>query len=534
MACLVLLAVLAGAAPASAHATLIATDPNEGEVLATAPDEVTFTFDEPVTLAADGVQVFDATGAPLPAESAGRDAVITTDLPDDLDDGTYVLVWRAVSADGHPIAGSLTFSVGEASLRVVAPVVPDAAGGSVRWALSAVQAVGYVGLLTAGGLVLFLGWTTAGVRLEPRVRRRLQRLLVGSTGLALGSGLLALPLIAAYQQGADWSGISPSPELSLVDDDLLVLGLQAVGLLAALRLLSRPRVAVVAAAAAVLAPALVGHSRAVDPVWLLTLTDALHLVVGAAWLGGLVGLAATLPSLSGRARDGAAALTRFSEVAAGLLVVLAITGTLMGWRILGGWGPLVETDYGRLLLVKVVIALLVAAIAGWNRWRLLPAVHLGVGHAAQRSAVVRVARVVRAEAALLVVLLGVTGFLVNLSPSEETENRAAVGSRVEAGPLDESRVLATLVPGRQGPNTLTLQVQAADGEPIDGFSAPVVAVRTDGAAIDLGVQPVTPTAVGTYTVDVVLPAPGTWAVQVSLRASEFDNPVTTIDFEVER
>ena len=529
-----LLAVLAGAAPASAHATLISTDPDEGEVLTTAPDEVTFTFDEPVTLAADGVQVFDATGAPVASESSGRDTVITTDLPDVLDDGTYVVVWRAVSADGHPIAGSLSFSVGEASLRVVAPAVPDDVGGSVRWALSAAQGLGYVGLLTAGGLVLFLGWITAGTRLDAHVRRRLHRLLVGSTALVVGAGLVSLPLVAAYQQGAGWAGVAAVPDLALVDDHLVVLGLQVAALLAALRLLARPRFAVLAATAAVVAPALVGHSRAVDPVWLLTTTDALHLVVGAAWLGGLVGLAAILPSLGGRPRDAARALTRFSEVAAALLVVLAVTGTLMGWRILGGWAPLVETGYGRLLLVKVGIALLVAATAGWNRWRLLPAVHSGVGHDAQRSAVVRVARAVRAEAVLLVALLGVTGFLVNLSPRADAESRAAVGSRVEAGPLGESRVLATLVPGRQGPNTLTLQVQTADGEPVDGFSAPVVAVRSDGAAVDLGVQPVTPTDVGTYAVDVVLPAPGTWSVQVSLRAGEFDNPVTTIDFEVDR
>lgn len=533
VACLVLLALLTGSAPASAHATLISTDPDEGEVLVAVPDEVTFTFDEPVTLAADGVQVFDASGAPVEAESAGRDRVITTDLPDVLDDGTYVLVWRAVSADGHPIAGSLSFSVGEASLQVVAPEVPDPAGGSVRWALSAVQAVGYVGLLTAGGLVLFLVRIAAGVRLDEAVCRRLRRLLTASTVLTLGAGVVALPLVAAYQQGAGWSDVAWVPDLALVDDDLLVLGLQALGLLLALRLHSRPRAAVGAAALAVVAPALVGHSRAVDPVWLLTTADALHLVVGAAWLGGLVGLAATLPSLNGRAREGATVLTRFSEVAAALLVVLALTGTVMGWRILGGWSPLVETAYGRLLLVKVGLALLVAAIAGWNRWRLLPAVHSGVGHAAQRVAVVSVARAVRTEAALLVVLLGVTGLLVNLSPREAPADRAPVGSRVEAGPLGESRVLATLTPGRQGPNTLTLQVQARDGEPIDGFSAPVVAVRSDDG-IDLGVQPVTPNAVGTYTVDVVLPAPGTWSVQVSLRAGEFDNPVTTIDFEVDR
>ncbi len=540
VACLVLLALLgavASASPAAAHATLVATDPVEGEVLASTPDLVTFTFDEPVSLTSDAVQVFDATGAPVESTSASRDRVITTDLPDALDDGTYVVVWKAVSADGHPIAGSLSFSIGTASPSVAAPAVPEVRVEPARSLLSAVHAIGYVGLLTAGGLVLSLCWTSAGVRLDPRVRRRVRRWLVGAAATSVVAGVVALPLAGAYQQGVVPSDLSAALDLALLRDALTALALQVAGLAVAIALLSRRGVALTAAGLAVVSPALVGHSRATDPVWLVLSTDALHLLAGAAWLGGLLALALTLPSLSGRPRDAAVVLTRFSSVAAGLLVVLALTGTLMGWRILGGWTPLLDTAYGRLLLVKVALAGLVVLVAGWNRWRLLPRVSADLGHTGQRAAVASVARVVRVESALLVVLLGVTGFLVNRSPLEQEPERGVVASRVEVGVLGESRVLGTLTPGRSGPNTITVQVQGPGGEPRDGFSAPVVSVRSEGASadttIDLGSQPVRPTAVGTYVADVVLPAPGTWVVQVSLRVSEFDNPVTTIRFEVE-
>ncbi len=543
LAVLVLLLVVGAAAPASAHATLVATDPAEGDVLDRVPDVVTFTFDESVTLPADAVQAFDAAGDPVESDSTSSGTEITTDLPDRLDDGTYVVVWRAVSADGHPIAGSLSFSIGAPSPEVAAPKVPasDGGGDQARRVLSVVQGLGYAGLLSAAGLVLFLARTAAGVRLDDRVRVRLDRVRWAAVGLALLAQVCALPLSGAYQQGLPLSrlGESAAVDPAVIGDDLVVLALQAAGLLVAmLTLRRRPAVAVAAAALAALSPALVGHSRAIEPVWLMIVTDVLHLAAGATWLGGLVGLALALPSLGGRGRDAALVLSRFSTLAAAVLGLLAVTGLLMAWRILEGWAPLVETTYGRPLLVKVGLAAAVGVIAGYNRLRLLPTATAagggGVGHDERRGAVRRVATAVRIEAALLVVLLGVTGFLTSQSPRETPSIRTPVASRVEAGVLvpGESKVLATLSPGTRGPTTITVQVQDAASEPVDGFAEPEVSIASADGALDLGRQPVVPSAAGTFTVETVIPSPGTWVVQVALRRSEFDNPVTTVTFEV--
>ena len=100
VALLAALTLLAGAAPASAHATLVSSDPTEGEVLTETPDVVTFTFDEPVSLTAEAVQVFDAQGEDVESESGTRDKVITTDLPDELADGnTVALRFKAKVGD---------------------------------------------------------------------------------------------------------------------------------------------------------------------------------------------------------------------------------------------------------------------------------------------------------------------------------------------------------------------------------------------------------------------------------------------------
>ncbi len=128
-------------------------------------------------------------------------------------------------------------------------------------------------------------------------------------------------------------------------------------------------------------------------------------------------------------------------------------------------------------------------------------------------------------------MLGLTGFLVNQSPREDpAAARRPVASRVSVGVVPDAKVLATIAPGRRGPNTVTVQVQDDAGEPLDGFAAPTLSVR--GGDVDLGAVPVVPVAAGTYQAEVVFPAAGTWELQVSLKESEFDNPVTTVEVEV--
>lgn len=532
------LTVLGTAVPASAHATLVSSDPAEGAIVESSPDTVTFTFDEPVQLVPDGLLAFDATGERIDIDGAASDTEVTGDLPADLADGTYVVTWRVVSADGHPIAGSLTFHVGAPSLTVEAPDLTPADPGALSTVQAVVHGVDYVALLLAGGLVVFLGWTVRGLRLPDPVRRRLLRLLRIAAVVAVGAAALAVPLAGAYQLGSGLSGVLDPAAIdpALVTDDITVLLLQAVGLGAAVALAGRERSTLTGdllAAVAVWSPALVGHTRAYEPSALLVVTDALHLSAGAVWLGGLVGLAVTLPAIAGRPRDAAQVLTRFSTLAAGLLAVLAVTGVLMAWRIVGSWSGLVAETWGRLLLVKVVLVLVVVALAAYNRFRLVPQVMAEVGHDARRRGSTRIGRVVVAEAAALVAVLAVTGFLTQKPPGGDgaTASPTADTGVVAAAAGEDYRVLAVLDAGPGLQRRLVVQVQDLTGEPLDLYDAPAVALRSD--TVDLGEIPVVPSATGTYTADVVFPTVGTWDLQVSVRVDEFTSPVTTVQLTVE-
>ena len=538
--------MIGAAAPASAHATLVSTDPAEGAVLATAPDQVTFTFDESVQLVPDGLQAFDAAGDPVEIKGSASGAEVTGDLPSGLDDGTYVVTWRVVSADGHPVAGSLTFHVGAPSPRVEPPKVAGSDPGALQTIQAIVHGLNYLGLLIAGGLAVFLGWMARGVRLADAGRRRIVRIQRGATVLALVTVWASVPIAGAYQRGAGTGGIidSASLEPSLVREDLLVLALQAIGLAVAWWSIPRRQAATatpllattLATALAVWSPALVGHTRAYQPSALLVVTDALHLSAGAVWLGGLTGLALALPGIAGRPRDAAQLLTRFSSLAAALLGLVAASGLLMAWRIIGSWSRLVEETYGRLLLVKIGIVLLVAAVAAWNRLRLLPQVTTGIGHDGPRRGSGLVRRAVLAEAAGLVAVLAVTGFLTQKPPGGEGPGQPTTADTGVASTIvgQELKVLAVLDAGPGLQRQITVQVQDLAGEPVDTDGAPAVALRSADGAVDLGEVPTRPAASGTYVADVTFPKAGAWKAQVSVRIDEFTSPVTTLDLTVDQ
>ena len=112
----------------------------------------------------------------------------------------------------------------------------------------------------------------------------------------------------------------------------------------------------------VVTPGIGGHAGSGDLVPLAVPADALHLAAVAVWLGGLVMLFAALLPVAD-ASELRTAVPRYSQLA--LVSVLAImgTGAFQAWRQVGSISALRDTDFGRLLVIKVLIfgALVVAA-----------------------------------------------------------------------------------------------------------------------------------------------------------------------------
>ena len=504
-----LLLAVAAAAPAAAHAELLGSDPVPGAQLDQAPAEVLLTFSEPLSAAT--VTVLDGSGSPVTAGRAGfadpAHRRVRSPLQSGLPTGVYVVNWRVVSADSHPVSGAFSFGVGTA-----APAESTVSGGSANETASVARAafnwLGFIGIAVAFGGVAFLLLVWPAGR-----RQRIPRLLV-----AAGMGGAILASIGQLLVQAPYTGQSVAQTINSEFGYLVLarIGLLIVALPLSAVLLGRPRVlwpaglaAVALAVATLVTWPLTGHARAGDPVWLAVGSEAAHLGAVTVWLGGVVMLViAALHRRVNRA-DVLPVVAKFSTLALGCVVVIAVTGSYQAWREVGTLPALLATDYGLLLTVKIaafaVIVGLGLAARIWIRGR------WGTGPAELR-------RSVTLEIMIAVLILAVTSVLTATPPARTTYS-APLHTTLSAGPyqLDMS-----VEPARIGANAVSVLVHASDGTAAD-----VDEVRLRVTLADPKVGPLSLTthrvAPGEFvTHSASFPFPGRWRLEIGVRTGEFD------------
>ena len=508
--CLCLLWVLAGRA--DAHASLVTSNPRDGAVLVAPPSVISLTFDEAVILEPERTQLYDATGNQVRVEVSSVDGKVSIHPVERLRRGSYIATYSLVSTDSHPIAGSLGFSIGARSAHVLRPPEASAHTQSVTTLRSVVQGLTYVFLLLAAGLAVFTAWVLPAAPGLVALRGRLRWLLGNSSMLATVGAMGLVPLGAG--------GVHDPRALTGAGMVLLGLALACTMLWDRVPTARERLFVSVGAGTALAAPAVVGHTRSFEPALLMVSTDLTHVVAAGVWLGGLVGLAVSLPSLRDREGIAAQVVARFSLLAGGLLALVGLAGIMLGWRILGTWSGLFATTYGGILLAKVALVLVVVALAGWNRYRLLPRVLRGGGAH-------RLAATVRIEASVLLAVLMLTGFLGTADP-RKTEPAMAV-SRADHD-MDDVRLSAVLGPGTVGQNTIRLRIQDLQGAPRDPMGPPSISVMSE--RMSLGSRPVRRVGPGRYVAMALIPTSGEWRVVVDVRTGEFDTASMTLHADV--
>ncbi|MEU4091178.1 copper resistance protein CopC [Streptomyces sp. NPDC026673] len=375
------------AAPASAHAALVGSDPAQGAVVQTAPAQVRLTFSEGVLLSKDSIRVLGPDGKRAEtggANDGGRgNTTAAVALRPGLGDGTYTVAWKVVSADSHPVAGAFIFSIGAPSKTSVPLPTEEVGGGIVGTLYDIGRYAAYLGFALLVGAAFFIG-----VCWPEGARTRSMRRLVATGWAAMVAATIALLMLRApYAAGG---GLGDAFDLGGVRDVLDTR--PGAALLSRLLLL---------AAGAVFIAVLFGSwAKREDPVerqdlaWGLAIggtvvsvglaatwamaehasvgiqasvampVDIVHLLAMAVWLGGLTAL---LIALWGGQRVERAIVRRFSKIAFGAVVTLVVTGVYQSWRQLGSWDALVSTGYGQLLLVKIGLVILLVELAWLSR-----------------------------------------------------------------------------------------------------------------------------------------------------------------------
>lgn len=375
-----LLIALAPASEACAHASLVKAAPADGAVMPLPPATLTLTFNEPVAPLV--VRLIGPDGAPLaPIAVTAQDTTVTISAPPALRRGTHVLSWRVISADGHPVGGSLMFSIGARS-----PAAPpeNLADRGVRAALWAVRVVMYVALFVGAGGAFFAAWIADGAARRAWI---VFVLAAGLVAVAVSVGLqgldaLDLPLSGLQHKLAWEAGLATSYRATAVAAALALLA-AVFGSVAKSASTARA-LSLVGVVGAGLALSLSGHASTAAPQLLNRPAVFLHAVCVAFWIGSLLPLC--LAVASARTRDPhsvGAQLERFSRAIPLVIVLLVASGLWLAFVQLDRIAALWTTSYGQLLACKLACVAVLLALAAANRYRLVPKFETG-GAAAAR------------------------------------------------------------------------------------------------------------------------------------------------------
>lgn len=499
-----LAAALALPSTAFAHAYLVKTVPSASGLLNGPPHTVALTYDEAVEPRFAVISVTDVNGhlqtvGTVRRSPANPDTLVVPLRPH-LPEGWYLVYWRAISVDGHPVQGAFTFAVGPNAGPAPQFVIPKISQTATTPRLLAARWVAFLSVMAAIGLFVFrIAIARPLVRRVPDTNLRAVSIAFVVASLI---GLIAVPVYLDFATAGfalrsvfDVGGLVPLFRTTAFGRGYLDLeicfALFCVGGWIALWV-DRPERdrrsiaelaaglgALMAATAVLVMPGASGHPAQTSPRGVSLLLDWTHLVAGSLWIGGLIGLLVVWRSLlAGRRVAGlSVCVPRFSNVA--FVSVLLLVGSGTGATIihLPLFSALWQTSYGKAILVKIGLLLIALSLASVNLLRTKPRlVAAGRGDPDVGAPAARLLRrLVGGEAVVLAGAVFAAVVLSSLAPpasalSKEGSALARVGpGRVAATVRQNGYTLQMLVnPNKAAiPNKFALRI-TKNGAPVTG------------------------------------------------------------------
>jgi len=508
-----LLLIVGFATGALAHAALVAVEPASGSMLASAPKAVELRFNEAVTPGA--IRLIDGAGrARDDVRISASGETISVAMPPDLPQGTAVVSYRVISQDGHPVAGSVIFSIGMPT-GTQPPANVDRGLNALIW----LARVGlYLGLFVGIGGVFFarwVAWSMTGLTL-PRVA-----LAIGAPSAVVSLGVLGLDLLglpaAALATAAPWKvafATSAGPAL------LVAVAAMLLAMMALRSAWYARACAVVAFIGVGLSLVMTGHAATAPPEALTRPAIFLHGLGVAFWIGALAPLAALM---SKPATAALPVVNRFSRIAVLAVGVLALTGLGLAIVQLEKPSALVETRYGTILSIKLGLAVLLLALAALNRFRLTPAL------ARDGNAAPALKRSILLEC---VIALGIFALVAGwrFTPPPRTivpETPLAIHIHT-----DKAMFQVLVSPGKAGANDFVLQLMTGEATPL---SAKEVTLTL--SLPERGIEPIERGAsLGPdgywHVAKAELPFAGRWHVRIDALVTDFEQVTLEDDLEL--
>jgi copper transport protein len=561
--------------PASAHANLIRSTPAAGAVLETAPPTVELEFSEELDPAFSRVQLFSSQNQliePGPGEIAAASPNVVRLIIPDLAKDSYTVIWRVRSAaDGHITEGSIPFGVGvapRAGSLIPAPGAPDPAtlpppplDTIARW-------LNYIAAAIALGGFPFalLVWRPAYRKMtkderpktndtseitqesldpssfvlrpssaaDETMTRFLRRMaMLGGIAFLL-SNLFFLLTQAATAAEVSLTEAIGAPLLTMLSGRTGLIWLARFALIVQIIVLSRRLppagggparlwwVSFVIGDVMLLTLSLLSHAAASTQAPIAIPLDWLHLTAMVAWVGGLIPLAAAIAAVR---RDGARALPlaliipRFTRLALPCVIILTLTGLYTYFLHINGLDLLTATTYGRALLIKLGLFVVLIAL-GIVNMQILERRLRSAGNQLARA----FGRTVRTEIAVGALVLLTAGVLTSVAPSLAAWQAHEQQGIAQSATLGDVDMTLRIAPAQIGDNEFAVDV--TDRRPGAASAPTKVLLRFDMQGMAMGKlqTEAAPSGGERYTTRGSFTSMGgRWDIEVVLRRAGFDD-----------
>lgn len=487
---LILILVLSISVPyAAAHPFTLETNPSSTENAPVGITEVTVIYSEPIELDFSSLKVLDSNGNQIDNKDTkyfqGEKALIVTTPP--LEDGVYTVTSKVLSkVDGHLVDDAFIFGVGKAKVdasskgpRTIEDIVffPEAAsrfpglvgqtivlGGVIasmliwgsqnkdliRKEISKVDSIHHAKFMTFTGIGLMLVFAS-NIAMLAIQSLRLETSAFEAIQTTFGTSWIFRMSLTVVLLGI-WFWLDRKKKVTKKNQiPLLILSLLLIG-----------------------TSSMIGHGAASGETAAFVL-DYVHNLVAAIWIGGIIYFAfILLPAFSSlenvlKEKMSLVMIPRFSIVFVIAVGVVIISGPTLLWFLESDVGLITESIYGKFIIAKIVIAVIMVGLGGFFQYKLqnsgersLNSKFLSVHNKLKKSLMV--------DAALGIILLGVVALLANGSlPAGEIQKVDAAGVTYEFRTVEFSESAkydVQITPFSSGVNTISVKISDFENNPL--------------------------------------------------------------------
>ncbi|EUJ36227.1 copper resistance protein [Listeria weihenstephanensis FSL R9-0317] len=510
-----------------AHAYLQSSNPADQSELAKSPDKVVLTFTEMIQNEYPSIIVRDSEGKRVEDGKAyinkENDHVVEVGLASSLPADIYSAEWRVVSADGHPVSGVISFKIGNVDKNFTASAVGKSDSSS--WPSTLVKVILYIGFSVVAGVLLFYIALYRG-KVDEKLRRRTVQALTVGIGLLLIGFLLFLPVqvqIYTGGNGLDFDAMKQLIQTSTIGHLWLIqlgsLLLLIVSFVVIIRKQWMERVWIWLVSLCfflviLFAKAMQGHAAGSPDKTIAIPMDFLHLLSASAWVGGIL----VLFFLLAKQKLAKETWNRFSPYAAGFVAVIIVSGLLMSVMNIGSMTKLFTTEYGKVILLKVALFLVMGA--------------LGLVHYLYMRQTGRQlsAKTIIAEFGIGIAILGVAAFLTNVqtpppAPPEAFSEKVAVKS---------GYVTLKIAPAIVGENTFMVVFTDEDGQVRSDFQQVRLTAVPNGGKKESEFQAVKDKQDVYVATGLYLNATGRWEIKIHALGNDFSEIDTSFTIKIKQ